>query len=239
MSQQIPARFAGGAVDLSHLASRGQQPQGQPGAQPPGVGGQVVDVPALVFALSDQSFEQAAQLSSVVPVVIALLAVPWPEVGERMHACGKLQYAALGRILQSRGVNIANTATFSAGQLYTSGNLVIGVANYPARVSESDRNTTGGIVRLYDILIAAAEELLPDATTDNLSKSAACAGVSLFNADNTCNPAGFGCFMGVPPTDAQINLCNVMVVKDTFDANILNRKRLAVAAMASPIWLCD
>ena len=161
------------------------------------------------------------------------------EVGERMHACGKLQYAALGRILQSRGVNIANTATFSAGQLYTSGNLVIGVANYPARVSESDRNTTGGIVRLYDILIAAAEELLPDATTDNLSKSAACAGVSLFNADNTCNPAGFGCFMGVPPTDAQINLCNVMVVKDTFDANILNRKRLAVAAMASPIFLCD
>ena len=91
MSQQIPARFAGGAVDLSHLASRGQQPQGQPGAQPPGVGGQVVDVPALVFALSDQSFEQAAQLSSVVPVVIALLApvlgaiadtrgrrMPWP-----------------------------------------------------------------------------------------------------------------------------------------------------------------
>ena len=74
MSQQIPARFAGGAVDLSHLASRGQQPQGQPGAQPPGAGDQVVDVPALVFALSDQSFEQAAQLSSVVPVVIALLA---------------------------------------------------------------------------------------------------------------------------------------------------------------------
>lgn len=161
------------------------------------------------------------------------------EVGERMHACGKLQYAALGRILQSRGVNIANTATFSAGQLYTSGNLVIGVANYPARVSESDRNTTGGIVRLYDILIAAAEELLPDATTDNLSKSAACSGVTLFNPDNTCNPAGFGCFMGVPPTEAQINLCNVMVVKDTFDPNILNRKRLAVAAMASPIFLCD
>lgn len=160
------------------------------------------------------------------------------EVGERMHACGKLQFATLGRILASRGVNIANTATFSAGQLYTSGNLVIGVANYPARVSESDRNTTGGIVRLYDILIAAAEELLPDPTTDLLSKTTACAGVPLYNADNTCNAAGFGCFMGVPPTAAQIKLCNEMV-KDPFDANILNRKRLAVAAMASPIFLCD
>lgn len=161
-----------------------------------------------------------------------------PEVGERMHACGKLQYATLGRILQTRGVNLANAAMFSAGQLYNSGNLVIGVANYPARVAESDRNTTGGIVRLYDILIAAAEELLPDATTDLLSKSPACSGVTLFKADNTCNPAGFGCFMGVPPTDAQIRLCNEMV-NDPFDANILNRKRLAVAAMASPIFLCD
>jgi len=55
-------------------------------------------------------------------------------VGERMHACGKLQYAALGRILQTRGVNITNATTFSAGLLYSSGNLVIGVANYPARV---------------------------------------------------------------------------------------------------------
>src|SRR5207253_6592257 len=94
--------------------------------------------------------------------------------------------------------------TFSAGQLYSSGNLVIGVANYPARVAESDRNTTGGIVRLYDILIAAAEELLPDPTTDLLSKTTACMGVPFYKADNTCNPAGFGCFMGVPPTDAQI-----------------------------------
>lgn len=74
MSQQIPARFAGGAVDLSHLASRGQGSQGQPGAQAGAAGGQVVDVPSLVFSLGDQSFEQAAQLSSVVPVVIAMLA---------------------------------------------------------------------------------------------------------------------------------------------------------------------
>jgi hypothetical protein len=161
-----------------------------------------------------------------------------PDIGEYMHACGKLQYASLGRILQTRGVNITNTAMFSAGQLYTSGNLVIGVANYPARVSESGRNTTGGIVRLYDILIAAAEELLPSTTTDLLSTSPACSGNTFFNADGTCNPAGFGCFMGVPPTAAQISLCNQMVA-DTFDPNVLNRKRLAVAAMASPIFLCD
>lgn len=70
MSQQIPERLSGGAVDLSHLASRGaQQPGAQQGA--PG-GGQTVDVPAAVFDVTDQSFEQAAQLSGVVPVVLML-----------------------------------------------------------------------------------------------------------------------------------------------------------------------
>jgi hypothetical protein len=161
-----------------------------------------------------------------------------PAEGERMHACGKIQYATLGRILTDRGVNVNNAANFSAGQLYSSGNLVLGVANFPARVGESDRNTTGGIVRLYDIIIAAAEEILPDAATDRLSTSKACPGAKLYNADNTCNADGFACFLGTPPTSAQLQLCNEMV-KDAFDSNILNRKRLAVAAMASPIWLCD
>ena len=79
MSQQIPPRLGGGAVDLSHLAARGTQQAGgsaaghtavgQPGAQ---AGGQTVDVPAAVFDVTDQSFEQAAQLSGVVPVVLML-----------------------------------------------------------------------------------------------------------------------------------------------------------------------
>lgn len=73
MSQQIPARFSGGAVDLSHLAARGTQSQAPThSTQGGGAPGQVVDIPAIVFDLSEQTFEQAAQLSSVVPVVIYL-----------------------------------------------------------------------------------------------------------------------------------------------------------------------
>ncbi len=74
MSQQMPERIPGGGVDLSHLAARAQQPaQGSAPAGAPG-GGQVVDVPAVVFDLTDATFEQAMQLSSVVPVVIDLWA---------------------------------------------------------------------------------------------------------------------------------------------------------------------
>lgn len=75
MSQQIPERFSGGAVDLSHLTARAAAapPPGQSGAVPTGQG-QVVDVPSLVLDITDQTFEQVAQLSSVVPVVIDLWA---------------------------------------------------------------------------------------------------------------------------------------------------------------------
>jgi len=85
MSQQIPERIPGGAVDLSHLVAAAQQrtaggsPAGQgapaQGAQQDGQpAGQSVDVPSLVIDLTDQAFEQAMQLSGVVPVVIDLWA---------------------------------------------------------------------------------------------------------------------------------------------------------------------
>ncbi|MBL3686755.1 co-chaperone YbbN [Leucobacter zeae] len=68
-------------MDLSHLAARAQAPQpgdGAPAAADPtaadGQAGRVVDVPSLVVDVTDQTFEQVAQLSSVVPVVIDLWA---------------------------------------------------------------------------------------------------------------------------------------------------------------------
>lgn len=78
MSQQIPDRLSGGAVDLSHLAARPQSAAGAPTSHPAAsaegaAGGQVVDVPSLVLDVTDQLFEQVAQLSNVVPVVVHLL----------------------------------------------------------------------------------------------------------------------------------------------------------------------
>lgn len=84
MSQHMPERIPGGAIDLSHLAA--QNRSHQPPAGPAGAGpeapaptggapsGQVVDVPSLVMDVTDASFEQVAQLSAVVPVVFDLWA---------------------------------------------------------------------------------------------------------------------------------------------------------------------
>ena len=54
-----------------------------------------------------------------------------PSDGQRMHVCGKIMYQALGTILTTRGINIANPAADSAGVLYQGGANIMGVANYP------------------------------------------------------------------------------------------------------------
>ena len=90
MNQPISERIPGGGVDLSHLAARAQAAQAgsqsaaaqgaRPGVQGEGAQGraaaneQVIDVPSLVIDVDDASFEQVAQLSSIVPVVIDLWA---------------------------------------------------------------------------------------------------------------------------------------------------------------------
>lgn len=107
MSQQIPERIPGGGVDLSHLAARAASPQpgaaapsasGAPGAQ----GAPVVDVPSLVLDVTDETFEQAAQLSSVVPVVALL----WSTRSEPSAALGAVLERVTrdldGRVLLAR-----------------------------------------------------------------------------------------------------------------------------------------
>lgn len=164
-----------------------------------------------------------------------------PADGERMHVCGKIEVDTLGRILQTRGVNITSTTNFSAGKLFQDGKLALGQANYLARTPESDRSTTGGIVRLYDIVIAAVEELTPMANADGLFPAGtACAGAKLFNGNN-CDRDGISCFIGTAVSDAQLQLCNEMVNNplQAFGMNVLERKRLALAALAAPVYLCN
>lgn len=156
-------------------------------------------------------------------------------VGSRLHSCGKLRYAALGRVLQSRGVNLGNAAADSAGLLYRSGNLSLGAPNYESRAGEPDRNTTGGITRLYDILIAAADEMIANMPNRDECKVGG-VGAKLFDQSG-CNADGFSCLLGMPVTPVQMSLCNDMVAD--FGADKAQGQRLAVAALAAPTFLCD
>jgi hypothetical protein len=174
------------------------------------------------------------------------------EKSQRMHACGKLSYATMGRILTRRGVTMtagaqcpdATNGPFdcTAGSLFVSGNLVLGIANYPARVSESDRNSTGGIVRMQDIMIGASEQLITTGNANGAFPATGtdCTGLSLFNAGTpaTCNADGFACFVGLPLTQSQLTLCNQMVADPT-NTDPIVAKRLTLSALATSIYLCD
>jgi hypothetical protein len=132
-------------------------------------------------------------------------------------------------------VNIMNNAADSAGLLYRTGNLSLGAPNYETRAGEPDRNTTGGITRLFDVLIAAADEMIANMPNRDECKVNG-VGARLFD-QNGCNADGFSCLLGMPVSPVQLTLCNDMV-KD-FGADVAQGQRLAVAAMAAPVFLCD
>ncbi|UOR00283.1 tetratricopeptide repeat protein [Leucobacter allii] len=107
MTQQMPERIPGGGIDLSHLAGRGQTgaPAGAPGSgpgAPAGQSGQVVDVPSLVLEVTEAGFEQAAQLSTVVPVVVELWSAASPASQELAPLLEDAVRALAGRALLAR-----------------------------------------------------------------------------------------------------------------------------------------
>lgn len=135
MSQQMPERIPGGGIDLSHLAAArtpaAPGTQGAPAAGGDGPGAQVVDVPSLILDVSDASFEQAAQLSSIVPVVVHL----WSERSEASVAftpvLGAVTRELGGRVLLATVDVDANPGVAQAFQVQSIPTAVALVAGRP------------------------------------------------------------------------------------------------------------
>ncbi|MBL3698241.1 tetratricopeptide repeat protein [Leucobacter luti] len=135
MSQQIPERIPGGGIDLSHLAARGQAAAQPGGPAAAGAGGapdaRVVDVPSLVMDVTDASFEQAAQLSTVVPVVVELWAA-WSEPNAELSpVLEKVTREFGGRVLLARVDADANPGLVQAFQAQAIPTVVALVAGRP------------------------------------------------------------------------------------------------------------
>ena len=131
----MPERIPGGGIDLSHLAAA--RTSGAPGAPAaPAAGGaapgaQVVDVPSLILDVSDASFEQAAQLSAIVPVVVHL----WSERSEASVAFTPVLSAVTrelgGRVLLATVDVDANPGVAQAFQVQSIPTAVALVAGRP------------------------------------------------------------------------------------------------------------
>ncbi|WP_336659687.1 tetratricopeptide repeat protein [Leucobacter sp. USHLN153] len=138
MSQQMPERIPGGGIDLSHIAARNssagsaQPTAGAPaGGAPSTSAGTVVDVPSLVLDVTDATFEQAAQLSTIVPVVVDL----WAEWCEPCKTLGpvleKITRELGGRVLLAKVDVDANPGLAQAFQAQSIPTVVALVGGRP------------------------------------------------------------------------------------------------------------
>jgi hypothetical protein len=156
-----------------------------------------------------------------------------PRYTSHVHSCAKVRYKTLGNVLQSFGVNTANTTALSAGDLYRNGANALGSANYANRIRENIAITTSGASREFDIFAAAADEIQTAFTNGTMAR---CPGAQLFDASNTCRPDGVTCLLGFPATSRHLDYCNLTVSSASTPTV---GKRLAVAAMLAAAYTCE
>ena len=157
-----------------------------------------------------------------------------PSFSAQVHGCTKPRVATLGNVLTAVGINAANTAASSAGQLYTSGTAALGGPNYGARVRENLAVTISGASREFDIFAAGADEVIAAFTAGTIAR---CPGALLFDpTSNTCRPDGITCLIGQPATSRHLDYCNLTIQNAS---DVATGQRLAVAAMLAAAYTCE
>lgn len=152
------------------------------------------------------------------------------EVVSRLHACGKIQYAALGSILSTRGVNVASATANSAGLLYRNGGASLGIANYQGRVPEATFHSTASMAKQMDIMVSASTEMQA-----NLATSTGCQGTTLQTA-GVFTKDGISCIIGKPARDEHVALANQAVTQATDQTTGI---RIAIAALINAAHTCE
>jgi hypothetical protein len=161
-----------------------------------------------------------------------------PSFSAQVHGCTKPRVATLGHILASVGINVANTANLSAGQLYTSGAAALSAPNYAARVKEGLAVTISAASREFDIFAAGATEIINSVPNLLRCKDANGTPAQLFDTSTPpkCVASGLACILGVPPTQDHLDLCNKTI---TSASTPQIGQRLAVAVMMAAATTCE
>lgn len=159
-----------------------------------------------------------------------------PSFSAQMHGCTKPRVATLGNVLTSVGINTATTTAGSAGQLYNSGIAALGGPNYAARVRENLAVTISGASREFDIFAAGAPEIITNVPNLARCKDAAGTAAAIFDASGKCQASGLTCILGVPATQAHLDLCDLTVARASTPQI---GQRMAVAVMMAAAYTCE
>lgn len=157
-----------------------------------------------------------------------------PEVYARLHGCGKLTVHSLSRLLTTRGVSTQGNAFTLFGQ----GTSAFGAPNYGSRSPETVVASTANLTKGFDILVAAAPEMLAAFAAGGAPETA-CPGVKLYDAGSFTKD-GLACIMGKPAKPEHVFLAN-QAVKDAVAAGISEEdgKSIAVASLLQAAHTCE
>lgn len=157
-----------------------------------------------------------------------------PAYRARVHACRKMRYGTIGRMLDGLGVDLDGPAG-SAGRMWREADQALGAPNYAARIPETTELTTASASRLFDILVQAAPEIIA-----RMGEQERCRigdrGAAPFDAAGRCTEEGLTCLLGEPASPAHVDLCNELVGRAT---NPEKGRVLAIAAMLAAAATCE
>jgi hypothetical protein len=155
------------------------------------------------------------------------------EAAARIHGCTKVSFDALGAVLKGLGAD-KRTQGNTAWNMYRSPQnaRALGVANYAARVPEALFASTSATAKQFDILVAAAQEIV----TAN-EPLPACPSVKLLD-DNKLTKDGISCLLGKPAQDQHVALANDLIAQKG-EAGRSTGQALAIAALLEAAHTCE
>ncbi|CAN5413134.1 hypothetical protein BH09MYX1_BH09MYX1_33180 [soil metagenome] len=160
-----------------------------------------------------------------------------PLVISKLHSCSKITYTALGKILQSRGVNPAGNTP--SANLYKNGQSALGVANYGGRVSEAVIGSTAALSKEFDILVAAAIEI-QTAAKGGAWNVPGCPNTQLFDGTGNFTKDGISCVMGKPATPEHVQVANDAITAATGKGLTKDQgQQIALASLLEAAHTCE
>lgn len=132
---------------------------------------------------------------------------------------------------------------FTAGFLYFTGKDALGVPKLDSRLGEKEEHTTASAMKLMDIFIQAAPQII--ANIGDSSKAPACTlngkNMPMFANDGSCVEESVSCLIGMPATDDHMLLCNLLIqkAKQGDSSDLMKKKIIAVSVLLSATHSCQ
>ena len=155
-----------------------------------------------------------------------------------IHSCFKLRYSTLGTLLGSLGVDLTRTTYPSAGALYRDSAAALGAPDLANGVRENRAVTTAAAARMFDIFVAASDEIVGALPSVERCKVGGMP-VQLFDSGDNCLADGITCLIGVPAQDAHVMHCTDTVHGANGATTVAIGKRIAVAVLLAAAYTCE